>query len=81
METEGQEAYLKEAKVKEILVRGVKKLLGEITSIKFLLLIYICFGIAKKFIGAEIGLGTALVLVGMREVPVDAILAKLGIKS
>ncbi len=72
-----QEQYLKETSAKEILRRGIKKVLGEMTSVKFLLLIFICVGIAFKWITDAVGLGAALVIVGLREVPVDAILSKL----
>ena len=72
-----QETYLKETKAKEIAVRGVKKLLTEITSIKFLLLCYVCVAIPFKWVSDTVGLGAALVLVGLREVPVDAIMGVL----
>ncbi len=47
------------------------------TSVKFLLLVFICIGIWQKFIQDSIGLGTALLIIGIREVPVDAIIGKL----
>ena len=72
-----QEAYLKEATFWSILKRGSKKLLTEATSTKFLLLVFICIGIWQKFITDAVGLGTALLVIGIREVPVDAIMQKL----
>lgn len=63
--------------VKSTLIFGIKKMLSEISSIKFLLLVFTCVGIWKKFIGAETGLGMALLLVGLREIPVEAIVSKL----
>lgn len=72
-----QEGYLKEATFKTIMSRAFKKVLSEMTSVKFLLLCFVCVGIALKWITDAVGLGTALVLVGFREVPVDAIVSKL----
>ena len=72
-----QEEYLKTVKLKEILKRGIRKLATEATSIKFLLLVFDCVGIWYGKISAEIGLSVALLLVGLREIPVDAIVAKL----
>ena len=72
-----QETYLKEVSTKEVVRRGFKKFLAEISSVKFLLLVFVCIGIAMKWVSDAVGLGAALVLVGLREVPVDAILTKL----
>jgi hypothetical protein len=72
-----QETYLKEVSMKEIFRRGVKKVLGEVTSVKFILLVFVCLGIAMKWVTDVVGLGAALVLVGLREVPVEAILNRL----
>lgn len=77
MEQESQENYLKETSTWEITKRGLKKLLTEATSVKFLLLVFVCLGIWQKFISDTVGLGAALVIVGIREVPVDAIMDKL----
>jgi hypothetical protein len=47
------------------------------TSIKFHLFVCIRIGIWQKFIQNAMGLGTALLIIGIREVPVDAIIGKL----
>jgi hypothetical protein len=77
-----QETYLQESGVWTIAKRGFKKLLTEMTSVKFLLLTFVCLGIWQKFISDSVGLGAALLLVGLREVPIDQIMEKLtgGIK-
>ena len=72
-----QEEYFEKTSVGGIILRGLKKLVTEMTSVKFLLLVFICVGIWQKFIQDSIGLGTALLIIGVREVPVDAIIGKL----
>ncbi len=72
-----QEEYFEKTSVGGIVLRGLKKLITEMTSVKFLLLVFICIGIWQKFIQDSIGLGTALLIIGIREVPVDAIIGKL----
>ena len=72
-----QEEYFEKTSVGGIIIRGLKKLVTEMTSVKFLLLVFICIGIWQKFIQDSIGLGTALLVIGIREVPVDAIIGKL----
>ena len=72
-----QEQYLERTSIGEIILRGLKKLITEMTSVKFILLIFICVGIWQKFIQDTIGLGTTLLIIGIREVPVETILEKL----
>jgi len=72
-----QEQYLERTSIGEIILRGLKKLITEMTSVKFILLIFICVGIWQKFIQDTIGLGTALLIIGIREVPIETILEKL----
>ncbi len=72
-----QEEYFEKTSLGGIILRGLKKLVTEMTSVKFLLLVFICTGIWQKFIQDSIGLGTALLIIGIREVPVDAIIGKL----
>ena len=72
-----QEQYLEKTSTGQIILRGLKKLITEMTSVKFILLIFICVGIWQKFIQDTVGLGTALLIIGIREVPVEAILEKL----
>ena len=72
-----QEEYFEKTSVGGIIFRGLKKLITEMTSVKFLLLAFVCIGIWQKFIQDSIGLGTALLIIGIREVPVDAIIGKL----
>jgi len=62
---------------KPLQIRGIKKLVTEMTRVRFLLLVFVCIGIWQKFIQDSIGLGTALLIIGIREVPVDAIIGKL----
>ena len=59
-----QEQYLEGTPLRKIILRGIKKLMNEMTSIKFLLLVFICIGIWQKFIQDSMGLGTALLSVG-----------------
>ena len=72
-----QEEYLYEALFKDIIKRGLKKLMTEATSVKFLLLVFNCVGVWFGKISNEVGMSVALLLVGLREIPVDAIVAKL----
>ncbi len=72
-----QEEYFEKTSVRGIILRGMKKLVSEVTSVKFLLLAFVCVGIWQKFIQDSLGLGTALLIIGIREVPVDAIIGKL----
>ncbi len=72
-----QEEYFEKTSIGRIILRGLKKLVTEITSVKFLVLAFVCIGIWQKFIQDSIGLGTALLIIGIREVPVDAIIGKL----
>lgn len=72
-----QETYLNSSSIWRVLCRGIKKMIVEITSVKFWLLGFICFGISQKFIADTVGLGSALLLIGIREVPVDAIMNKV----
>ncbi len=74
---EDQETYLNKVSIWEIMKRGFKKFLTEATSVKFLLLVFICLGVWQKFVTDSVGLGAALLIVGLREVPVDAIMEKL----
>jgi len=69
--------------LRKIIIQGIKKLVTEMTSTKFLPLVFICIGIWQKFVQDSIGLGTALLIIGIREVPVDAIIGRLtgGLKS
>lgn len=77
MPEQDQEKYLTETCTKQIAKRGLRKLLTEIASVKFLLLCYVCVGVPMKWIGDTLGLSTALVIIGMREVPIEAIIGKL----
>ena len=45
-----QEQYLEGTPLGRIILRGIKKLVTEMTSTKFLLLVFICIGIWQKFI-------------------------------
>lgn len=69
--------YINGSSTKKLFKDGFNKLLVEITSVKFLLMCFICVGISFKWIGDTVGLGAALVIIGVREVPVEAIMSKL----
>ncbi len=45
-----QEEYLEGTTLRKVILRGIKKLVTEMTSTKFLLLVFICIGIWQKFI-------------------------------
>ena len=47
------------------------------TSVKFLLLVFIGIGIWQRFISDSIGLGAALVVVGLREIDFDGLVRKV----
>jgi len=51
-----QDQYLEGTSFGKVLLRGIKKLVTEMTSIKFLLLVFVCIGIWQKFIQGLIGL-------------------------
>jgi len=60
-----QEKYLKESSFWQIILRGMKKLVTEMTSVKFLLLVFIYVGIWQKFIQELQGiLGAAVFVLG-----------------
>lgn len=66
---EDQETYLKTAKVKDILVRGFKKMLTELTSIKFLAMGGIfCLLIYGK-VDSLAGIVEILAILGIRDLP------------
>ncbi len=77
-----QEQYLETSSIGRIIVRGIKKLVTEMTSVKFMLLVFVCLGIWQKFVTETIGLGVALIVLGIREAPIEAIVNKItgGIK-
>ena len=71
-----QEEYLVKTGLKAIAIRGLKKLITELTSVKFLLLAFVCVALALKWIGDTAGLAAALILAGARELPpMDQIIA------
>ncbi len=78
-----QEKYLIETSFWQIVKRGVKKLATEATSVKFLLLVFVCVGLWYGKISSEIALSFALLLTGLREIPMDILMAKFtgGIKD
>ena len=71
-----QEKYLTETPFLAILKRGFKKLITEATSVKFLLLVFVCIGLWYGKISPEIALSFALLLTGLREIPMDTLMAK-----
>ncbi len=71
-----QEIYLNETSTWQILKRGFKKLLTEATSVKFLLLVFVCIAMWCGKVIPEIALSFALLLTGLREIPMDALMAK-----
>ena len=63
--------------VGKIIIRGMKKVLFEITSIKSLLLIFVCIGSWKGFVEDTIAIAAALALVGFKEIPLENIFSGL----
>ena len=61
-QTGSQETYLASSSFWDVTKRGAKKLMTEVTSVKFLLLVFVCIGVWQKFIGDSLGLGVALLL-------------------
>ena len=74
---EDQETYLKEASLKGIFMRGIKKLLTELSSVKTLFLAFLCVAMAYKWIGDIAGIVGGLAVLGVKEVPIDIIISKL----
>ena len=70
-----QETYLKCTPMRFVVWRGCKKWIIEMTSIKFLLLCYVCVGVSMKWVSDTVGMSAALILVGLKEVDVGAVLA------
>lgn len=72
-----QEEYLNATSFKEIIKRGIKKLITELTSVKTLFLAFLCVAMAYKWIGDVAGIVGGLAVLGVKEVPLDIIVAKL----
>jgi hypothetical protein len=70
---EDQEAYLKVTSTKDILIRGGKKIITEITSVKTLALGGIFVLLFLQKIDAMWGIIGITTLTGVREIPIDAI--------
>jgi hypothetical protein len=62
--------------IRETALRGFKKFIVETTSLKCLMLVFTCLGMWRGFISDTLGLGAALVILGLREIPFDAIMSK-----
>ena len=72
-----QESYLKTAKMKDILIRGFKKMLTELTSVKFLAMGGIfCLLIYGK-VDSLAGIVGILAILGIRDLP-ESIIQKIG---
>jgi len=66
-----QETYLKETTIGRIIVRGVKKLITELTSIKTLFLAFLCVAMAHKWISDWAGIIGGLATLGVKEIPTE----------
>ena len=79
---EDQETYLETTSLWKIIIRGFKKLLTELTSVKTLFLAFLCVAMAYKWIGDVAGIVGGLAVLGVKEVPIDIIISKFtgGIK-
>ena len=64
-----QETYLKQTSFKEILIRGLKKVTTEITSIKTMFLAFLCVAMAFKWISDIAGIVGGLATLGVKEIP------------
>jgi hypothetical protein len=75
-----QERYLVETKIGTIILRGIKKLITELTSIKTLFLGFICVAMAYNWIGDTVGIIGGLATLGVKEIPGEvftAIMSKI----
>ncbi len=66
---EDQEKFLAETSTKTIVIRGFRKMITELTSIKTLFITAIFFGIFCGKISDLVGLVVALATLGVKEVP------------
>lgn len=76
-----QEEYLIATSFKEIVKRGTKKLITELTSVKTLFLAFLCVAMAYKWIGDVAGIVGGLAVLGVKEIPLDIIVSKLAGRS
>ena len=78
-----QEKYLAEAGLGKVALRGLKKTLTELSSIKTLFLGFICVAMAYGWINDTVGIIGGLATLGIKEVPSEvfmAVLGKVGVK-
>jgi hypothetical protein len=72
-----QEKYLAETPLlwskNSIICRGIKKLITELTSVKTLFLAFLCVAMAHKWIGDIAGIVGGLAVLGVKEVPPEAL--------
>jgi len=73
---EEQENYLQKATFKEIIIRGTKKVLTELTSVKFLAMCGIFALMAYNKIGDVAGIVGILAILGIRDLP-ESIIQKI----
>lgn len=70
-----QETYLSQTSLWDILLRGVKKMVTELTSIKSLFLLFLCVAMAKDWIGDMAGILGGLATLGVKEIPEEVFTA------
>lgn len=70
-----QEKYLNETPIWQILKRGVKKLITELTSIKTLFLGFLCVAMAYGWISDTMGIIGGLATLGVKEIPSEVFTA------
>jgi hypothetical protein len=66
-----QEDFLKSTSLKDIIVRGLKKLITEITSIKTLFLGFLCVARAYGWVTDTWLIVGGLAVLGVKEIPTD----------
>ena len=64
-----QETYLNQTSIWQIVKRGIKKLITELTSIKTLFLAFLCVAMAYGWISDTIGIIGGLATLGVKEIP------------
>ncbi len=64
-----QEKYLSETSIGSVILRSIKKLITELTSIKTLFLAFLCVAIAHQWVSDIAGIIGGLATIGVKEIP------------
>ena len=70
-----QEKYLMETGLGKIILRGLKKITTELSSIKTLFLGFICVAMAFGWISDTVGIIGGLATLGVKEIPSEVFVA------